>query len=75
MAVPRKLSVSDMAVFPIAPYLVTPVEPVLNFDKAALRPDGSRPQMLDKLDGANPSDGFERGKLAGDHQQAALFIC
>lgn len=48
MAVPRKLTVADETVFPIAPYLVGQVEPVLNFDNAARRPDGSRPQLLDK---------------------------
>lgn len=51
MAVPRKLSVADATVFPIAPYLVGQVEPVLNFDKEARRPDGSRPQLLDKETG------------------------
>ena len=48
MAVPRKLSVVDTTVFPIPPFLVGQVEPVLNFDDKVRRPDGSRPQLFDK---------------------------
>ncbi|BCQ03617.1 MAG: plasmid replication, integration and excision activator [Corynebacteriales bacterium] len=36
------------SVFPAGAFLVGQVEPVWNFDKAVQRPDGSRPQQLDK---------------------------
>ncbi|ERF56676.1 hypothetical protein HMPREF1279_01225 [Propionibacterium sp. KPL1852] len=48
MAVQRKILVSMESVFPAGAFLVGQVEPVWNFDKAVQRPDGSRPQQLDK---------------------------
>lgn len=51
MAISRKLQVSMESVFPAGAFLVGSVEPVLNFDQAAVRPDGSRPQQLDKESG------------------------
>ena len=43
MTVQRKILVAMEAVFPAGAFLVGPVEPVWNFDKAVQRPDGSRP--------------------------------
>ena len=51
MTVQRKILVAMEAVFPAGAFLVGPVEPVWNFDKAVQRPDGSRPQQLDKETG------------------------
>ena len=48
MAAPRKIPVPQETVFPIPPFLIGQVEPMLNFDNDVRRPDGSRPQMLDK---------------------------
>lgn len=50
MAVKRKLQVSMDAVFPNGAFLVGAVEPVMDF-QAPQRPDGSRPQQLDKETG------------------------
>lgn len=51
MAIARKLTVVQETVFPLPPFLVGAVEPVLNFDPEVRRPDGSRPQQLDKETG------------------------
>ena len=51
MAISRKLAVPHETVFPFQPYLVGQVEPVWNFDPEVRRPDGSRPQQLDKETG------------------------
>lgn len=50
MAISRKLTVPQETVFPLPPYLVGKVEPVADF-QAPQRPDGSRPQQLDKETG------------------------
>ena len=51
MAIPRKLATQMETVLPSGAFLLGDVEPVLNFDQEARRPDGSRPQQLDKETG------------------------
>ncbi len=48
MAIQRKLQVSMESVFPAGAFLVGAVEPVWDFREEVRRPDGSRPQQLDK---------------------------
>lgn len=47
MAIQRRFKVEHSAVFPNGAWLKGMVEPVLDFN-AEKRPDGSRPQMIDK---------------------------
>jgi hypothetical protein len=81
MAIQRRISVRHRDVFPAGAFLVSEVEPVLDF-QAAVRPDGSRPQktdpdtgllvwsvqVLDADEAAGKRDKTVSVKLLGPHQ-------